>query len=73
MGALNSQLTIIFSAKYQLTTIFWPAVNSQLTANFGQLLTFTQSYSKYYSVVTRIFFTSARQSLLGVGPSTIYK
>ena len=27
------------------------------------------SYSAYYSVITRIFFTSARQSILGVGPT----
>ena len=39
MGVPNSQLTTIFSAKYQLTTIF--LANSQLTANFGLLLTFT--------------------------------
>ena len=39
MGVPNSQLTIIFSAKYQLTAIFLG--NSQLTTNFGQLLTFT--------------------------------
>ena len=39
MGVPNSQLTAIFSAKYQLTTIF--LANSQLTTNFGQLLTFT--------------------------------
>ena len=39
MGVPNSQLTTIFSAKYQLTTIF--LANSQLTTNFGQLLTFT--------------------------------
>ena len=39
MEVPNSQLTTIFSAKYQLTTIF--LANSQLTTNFGQLLTFT--------------------------------
>ena len=39
MGVPNSQLTIIFSAKYQLNAIFLG--NSQLTTNFGQLLTFT--------------------------------
>ena len=33
MGVQNSQLTANFSAKYQLTTIFW--ANSQLTANSG--------------------------------------
>ena len=33
MGVPNSQLTTIFSAKYQLTTIF--LANSQLTINFG--------------------------------------
>ena len=33
MGVPNSQLTIIFSAKYQLTAIF--LVNSQLNTNFG--------------------------------------
>ena len=34
MGVPNSQLTTIFSAKYQLTTFFfW--TNSQLTTNFG--------------------------------------
>ena len=39
MGVPDSQLTANFSAKYQLTTIFW--ANSQLTTNFGWLLTFT--------------------------------
>ena len=39
MGVPNSHLTIIFSAKYQLTAIF--LVNSQLNINFGLLLTFT--------------------------------
>ena len=33
MGVPNSQLTINFSAKYQLTTIF--LANSQLTSNQG--------------------------------------
>ena len=33
MGVPNSQLTTIFSAKYQLNTIF--LANSQLTINFG--------------------------------------
>ena len=33
IGVPNSQLTTNFSAKYQLTTIFW--ANSQLTTNFG--------------------------------------
>ena len=33
MEVPNSQLTTIFSAKYQLTIIFLP--NSQLTTNFG--------------------------------------
>ena len=33
MGVPNSQLTTIFSAKYQLTIIF--LANSQLTTNFG--------------------------------------
>ena len=33
MGVPNSQLTTIFSAKYQLTTIF--LANSYLTSNFG--------------------------------------
>ena len=33
MGVPNSQLTTIFSSKYQLTTIF--LANSQLTTNFG--------------------------------------
>ena len=36
MGVPNSRLTIIFSAKYQLTAIF--SVNSQVTTNFGKLL-----------------------------------
>ena len=33
MGVPNSQLTTIFSAKYQLSAIF--LANSQLTTNFG--------------------------------------
>ena len=33
MGVPYSQLTTNFSAKYQLTNIFW--ANSQLTTNFG--------------------------------------
>ena len=33
MGVPNSQLTTIFSVKYQLTTIF--LANPQLTTNFG--------------------------------------
>ena len=48
--------------------------NSQQTTNFSakyQLTTNFPSYRKYYSVITRIFFTSARQSLLGVGPTKI--
>ena len=68
MGVPNSQLTTIFSAKYQLTTIF--LANSRLTTNFGQLLTFT-FLSEYYSVITRIFLLSASLSLLGVGPNKI--
>ena len=39
MGVPNSQITTDVSAKYKLTTIF--LVNSQLTTNFDQLLTFT--------------------------------
>ena len=61
MGVPNSQLTTIFLANSQLTTNFaWLAIN------FRSL-----SYSEYYSVITQIFFTSARQSLLGVGPDKI--
>ena len=52
MGVPNSQLTTIFSAKYRLTTIFWP------------VLTVSLSYSEYHSVITRIFLPS----LLRVGP-----
>ena len=33
MGVPNSQLATMFSAKYQLNTIF--VANSQLTTNFG--------------------------------------
>ena len=40
MGVPNSQLTIIFSAKYQLTAII--LVNSRLTTNFAQLFSFLQ-------------------------------
>ena len=64
MGVPNSQLTIIFSAKYQLTAIF--LANSQLTA-----INFHRSYSQYYSIITRIFLPSASQSLLGVGHAKI--
>ena len=39
MGVPNSQLATNFSAKYQLTSIL--GASSQLTTNFGQLLTFT--------------------------------
>ena len=51
MGVPSSQLTNNFSAKYQLTTIFW--ANSKLTTNFGLVLIFTP-YSEYYSVINRI-------------------
>ena len=34
-GVPNSQLTTIFSAKYQLSTIFFFLANSQITTNFG--------------------------------------
>ena len=66
MGVLSSQLTTNFSAKNQLTTIF--LANSQLTTI---LVTYqlSLSYSAYYSVTTQISFTSARQSILGVGPT----
>ena len=66
MGVPSSQLNTNFSAKNQLTTIFF--ANSQLTTN---MVTYqlSLSYSKYYSVITRIFFTSPRQSILGVGPT----
>ena len=69
MGVPNSLLTTNFSAKYHLTTIF--LANFQLTTNFGQLLTFT--FPQQIIVITRIFFTSARQSLLGVGPTNKIK
>ena len=57
MGVPNSQLTTIFSAKYQLLLFFWPILGSFL--------------SEYYSVITRIFLLSASLSLLGVGPNKI--
>ena len=38
-GGTQFSVNYYFSAKYQLTTIF--LANSQLTTNFGQLLTFT--------------------------------
>ena len=63
MGVPSSKLTTNFSAKNQLTTIFfWPILCSQLIYVTYQL---SLSYSEYYSVITRIFFTSARQSILG--------
>ena len=74
MGVPNSQLTANFSAKYQLTTIFF-FTNSRLTTT---ILVSYYSYSEYYSVITQIFFTSARhycnwqlKSLLHLGQIVI--
>ena len=66
MGLPNSQLTIICSAKYQLTAIF--LVNSQLTTNFVSYFLF---YSEYFSIITRILLPSASKSLLGVGHAKV--
>ena len=63
MGVPSSQLTTNFSAKNHLTTIF--LANSQLTTNSSYLSTFTF----LQRILFRIFFTSVRQSILGVGPT----
>ena len=47
--------------------------HTQFSVNYFFLgeLTFSLSYSEYYSVITRIFLLSASLSLLGVGPNKI--
>ena len=40
-GGTQFSVNYYFSAKYQLTTVTIFLANSQLTTNFGQLLTFT--------------------------------
>ena len=67
MGVPISQLTTNFSAKNQLNTIF--LANSQLTTNSVTYQLSLSYYRAYYSVINQIFFTSARQSILGVGPT----
>ena len=61
MGVPNSQLTANFSAKYQSTTIF--LANSQLTTNFGLLLTFTFLQRILYYCLTWGIFPLVGRSL----------
>ena len=71
IGVPNSQLTTVFSAKHQLTTIFF-FFFCQFSLSYYFWLAINFHFpTAIFSVITRIFLPSASQSLLGVGSNKI--